>query len=160
VWYLEYLRGNGSEKAIPEWWGSPGCRRRRAGAVKSRATAASHSVCVQRSSAQISVYTRPIAQFLVGNEPFKWPYVMREGRREMQCAAGGGALDSRAPPAFLCSPYEACRRTVDSAHRISQGGIQRSSQLSLPVWGCLRAGGGMGPRLCSLVPSTKELPVS
>ena len=61
-----------------------------------------HGVYVHHSSAPISVYTRPIAQFLVGNGPFKWPYVMRRDRR----GAAGGALDSRVPPAAPVQPVD------------------------------------------------------
>jgi hypothetical protein len=88
------------------WWGDAGSwvldvggEGRLRQRLSEQQQAVYHSVYEQHSSVPISVYTRPIAQFLVGNGRFKWAYVMRKRQERRRDAAGGGALDSRAPPA-------------------------------------------------------------
>jgi hypothetical protein len=46
----------------------------------------------QRPSIQISVYTGPIARFLVGNGPFKCPYVICRGEARTLQAAGSSRV--------------------------------------------------------------------
>jgi hypothetical protein len=88
----------GRQMFFEEWW------RRRASRGQApqlcTTTEQQQQAQKQQPSISMSIYTRPIARFLVGNGPFKCPYVMPICKAAD--AAGGGALVSRAPPALLC----------------------------------------------------------